>query len=646
MSDHDELYIQPEPTPQEHRERFIKGSGKKVYEFEEVLANPEAEQRRFKNKDEIRNFRWLYIISIILMVSLLSRGAFLQIGQSDKYRGLAEGNRLRSVTLAAPRGILYDRHGEQLVENVPSYQLVMRPVDVPTDKEQQEKLFKKIAKEYEISLDQLNEIYSAQDVLSFNPVPVLRDIPRDQALLLQAKSADYPGFSAEATAIREYESPFAMAHISGYVGKLTAEEYAENPDYELTDSIGKSGIELSYEGILKGKNGAQYVEVDALGQVINVLGTEPPVSGSNLRLTIDKGLQEKLYESLSKAVERSDEKRGSAVAIDPRNGEILAMVSIPSFDLNDFSKGIEGDKYAQLIEDPDQPLFNRPVAGSYSPGSTFKPFVAVGALAEGVIDENTRFFDTGVIEVGGQEFKGWKPGGHGDVNVIDAIANSVNGFFYSIGGGYGDISGIGIKGIVNIAKAFGFANDLELDLPGSAEGLLPTPEWKEENWNEPWYLGDTYNASIGQGFVLVTPLQLANATAAIANGGNVWWPHFGKLVEGQGSDDGPIEPKLINELAAEGKKAIQIVRRGMRATVDGGTGRLLADLPVAAAGKTGTAQFGTGEPHAWFTAFAPYEEPTIALAVLVEEAGEGSDFSVPVAHEVLNYYFTRDNQNE
>ncbi|MDP2587638.1 MAG: penicillin-binding transpeptidase domain-containing protein, partial [bacterium] len=246
--------------------------------------------------------------------------------------------------------------------------------------------------------------------------------------------------------------------------------------------------------------------------------------------------------------------------------------------------------------------------------------------------------DSGVIQVGEQQFKGWKPGGHGVVNVISAIANSVNGFFYSISGGYDNIDGIGISGLDAIASKFGFGQKTEIDIPVEANGLLPTPEWKEQNYGEPWYLGDTYNAGIGQGFVLVTPLQLANATAAIANGGTLWWPHFGTNVLYEDGSYQKTEPRALTEHISD-TEAIEIVRRGMRATVAEGTGRLLADLPVPAGGKTGTAQFGTGEPNAWFTAFAPYDEPTIAIAVLAEQAGEGSDFSAPVAKAALSYYF-------
>jgi len=415
----------------------------------------------------------------------------------------------------------------------------------------------------------------------------------------------------------------------------------EHPDYALTDHLGKAGLEKSHEGELRGKNGAQNVEVDAQGQIVAVLATEQPQSGADLVLGLDAGLQKVLYDELVKAATRSKKLRAAAVALDPRNGEILALVSVPGYDVNEFGRGIKPERLQQLVDDPNQPLFTRPISGTYPPGSTFKPFVATGALQAGTITEDTTYVDNGAIVVGGQTFRSWKPGGHGEVNVIQAIANSVNTFFYSIGGGFGEIDGIGINGIDRIAQAFGFGSIQGIDLPGEAKGLLPTADWKEINYNEPWYLGDTYNAAIGQGFVLVTPLQLANATAAIANGGKVFWPHFVKKVIRPDGTEEDIAPRVVTEQVADAA-AVQTVRRGMRATVAGGTGRLLNDLPVKVAGKTGTAQFGSKEPNAWFTAFAPYDEPTIAIAVLVEQAGEGSDFSAPVAKEALKYFFSRD----
>lgn len=640
-----EEFIEPFPIDPDHEARFV-NSEHATIEFEEVLKNPTGEENQNMNiKKGLRNFRWLYLISALVFVGLLARSGQLQLVQAERYRGLAEGNRLRGIVLQAPRGILYDRNGQQLVQNIPYYELVMTPMDVPADSTEREQLFKDAARDFDMPLSEIKEAYEAADPRSIDPLVLRDDIERELALILETDSASYAGISAQVRAVRSYERPQAFAHLFGYVGKLTAEEYEQNQDYELNDNIGKAGLEQSYERTLRGQHGVQNVEVNAIGEVESILAVEQPTSGSDLMLTIDAGVQQKLYESLKSAADRGGKKRAAAVAIDPRNGEVIAMVSVPGFDVNEFSQGIDSSVLQTLFEDENQPLFNRPVDGTYPPGSTFKPFVATGALQEGVITESTNFLDTGIINVGGTAFTGWKPGGHGNVNVISAIANSVNGFFYSIGGGYGDIDGIGISGINEIASSFGFGEPTGVDLPSESKGLLPTPEWKELNYEQEWFLGDTYNASIGQGFVLATPLQLAVATAAVANGGTRYVPHIGKTIIHPDGVHEDIQATVAVEQVANAE-SIEIVRRGMRATVAGGTGRLLNDLSVKAAGKTGTAQFGSDDTHAWFTAFAPYDEPTIAITVLVEEAGEGSDFSAPVALDVLRFFFRDGDRDE
>ncbi len=636
----DDNLIEPFPHHPDHSERFVHQRSGMPLEFEEVLKDPSGpDRRRVHDKQEVRNFRWLYAVTLLLVGALIVRTAQLQIAQGARYRGLAEGNRVRAIVQTAPRGILYDRNMEQLVENVPRYTLAMVPLDIPDEQTKHDDLFKHVSDLTQIPQTKIAEVYDKSSHVQIDPIPVA-DITREQALLLDSHSSEYPGMQVLTRALRSYDTPEALSHVVGYVGPLTAEEVAAHPDYELTDQLGKAGVEESYESTLRGTNGAKNVEVDAFGRVVSVLASTPAKPGDDLVLSVDAGLQKVLYDELTKAAERSGKKRAAAVAIDPRNGEILALVSVPGFDVNVFSQGTDNKKISAALTDPNQPLFNRPLGGTYPPGSTFKPFVATGALQQGTITESTTFFDTGVIQVGAQRFLGWKPGGHGTVNVISAIANSVNGFFYSIGGGYGAIDGIGIAGIDKIAGAFGFGHTLGTDVGHEAGGLLPTPDWKEKNYGQPWYLGDTYNAAIGQGFVLVTPLQLATATSAIANGGTLWWPPVGSKILYPDGSTKPVEPRKLTDQVAD-KDKVEIVRRGMRATVENGTGRLLADLPVKAAGKTGTAQFGSGEPNAWFTAFAPYDTPTIAIAVLVEQAGEGSDFSAPVARAALSYYFSK-----
>ncbi|MDD3679028.1 MAG: penicillin-binding transpeptidase domain-containing protein, partial [Patescibacteria group bacterium] len=372
-----------------------------------------------------------------------------------------------------------------------------------------------------------------------------------------------------------------------------------------------------------------------------IYGQESPILGDNLMLSIDFKLQKKLTEELTKQMEKAKVEKASAVAVNPQNGEILAVVSLPTYNNNLFSKGISEKDYQKLLDNKNFPLVNRVVTGEYPSGSTIKPFLAAAALDKGTITEKTTVNSTGGIKIGQWEFPDWKKGGHGTTNVVKAIAESVNTFFYAIGGGYEKITGLGPEIMKKYLEKFGFGKSIEIDIDGVASGHLPDPEWKESFKNEPWYLGDTYNMSIGQGDVLVTPLQLVNALSVIANGGTMYKLQLAKAVlDTNGKVKSEIEKEIIKKDFLK-KEAISITRKGMRQTVVAGSARSLANLPVAVAGKTGTAQFGpqNSRKHAWFTAFAPYEKPTIALVVLVEGAGEGSEYAVPVARETLKWYF-------
>ncbi|MFO0702579.1 MAG: penicillin-binding transpeptidase domain-containing protein [Candidatus Andersenbacteria bacterium] len=614
-------FIQPVPLNPEHAGRTVGRRGQHTpFEFEEVLKNPRGDdQPHIADKQELRNFRWLYVISGLLLVGLLGRSAFLQIAQGQRYRGLAEGNRLRALVLAAPRGVLYDRNQAQLAENIPSYQLVLVPVDLPTDDDTRAKLFKKVAKNFNVDLADLSKTYGAQDPHSFDPVPVGDELSRDAALLIQAHPADYPGVHADVRAVRRYADAEALSHVYGYVGKLTAEEYADHQDYELNDQIGKTGVEQSYESTLRGTNGAQNVEVDAFGRVVDVLATQPPTAGNDLVLTVDAGLQHQLYTSLVAAAKRSGKQRAAAVAVDPRNGEILAYASVPGFDANAFAVGTDRKKIGATLTDANQPLFDRPIAGTYPPGSTFKPFVATGALQSGNITEDTTYNDVGYIKVGGQTFRSWKPGGQGVVNVIGAIANSVNTFFFSVGGGYGDIKGLGIRALDTVAAAFGFGAKTGVDSARRGGWPAANPEYKQETFHEDWFLGDTYNSSIARGSCSPATLQPANATAAVANGGN-------GLVAAHRQDYGA--PRRHD--AGRGDQGAQL-RRWLRRSFsrscarharrsDGRHGASRG--PAAPRRQDRTALPGSGELNAWFTACncsIRRRRPQLA-----EQAGEGS----------------------
>jgi penicillin-binding protein 2 len=335
--------------------------------------------------------------------------------------------------------------------------------------------------------------------------------------------------------------------------------------------------------------------------------------------------------------------KGAAVAINPKNGEVLALVSLPTYDNNLFAKGISEADFQKLAGDKNTPLINRVTSGEYPSGSIIKPFYAVAALEEKIINESTTVQSTGGITIGQWTFPDWKPGGHGTTNVIKAIADSVNTFFYAIGGGYQNIKGMGPDILKKYLNMFNFGYEVTLDIAGEALGSIPDPAWKERVKNEAWYLGDTYNMSIGQGDVLITPLQMANALQVIANGGTMYKLHFLKAIL---DSDGNIKSEKSSEIIKKdfiSAQTIDIVRRGMRQTILTGSGKALSSLPIAVAGKTGTAQYGPNNEskHAWFTCFAPYDDPQIAMVILLEGAGEGSTFAVPVANDTLRWYFTR-----
>jgi len=446
---------------------------------------------------------------------------------------------------------------------------------------------------------------------------------------------------------RSYLEKSGLAHVLGYIGKINEQEIDIHKDdgYNINSVIGKDGIEFFYESALKGKDGKQEMEVDAFGKTKKILNEVKAISGSNVFLSIDFDLQQKLTENLAVAIKNSGTKAGGvAIALDPQSGEILAMVSLPDFDNNFFSAGISQQAYDNYLVNQSRPLFNRAISGIYPPGSTFKPIVAIAALEEGLINEDKTFLSTGGVAVKSWFFPDWKYGGHGRVNVISAIANSVNTFFYYIGGGYHDFIGLGVQKITDFARQFYLSKTLGIDLPGEAAGFLPSKDWKEKTKQESWYIGDTYHLAIGQGDILVTPLQVASYTAFFANGGTLYQPHLLKEIinaDGLKNEHNSInnqEYVLAKNLASD--ENIDIIRRALRATVTSGSAQSLQSLPVAVAGKTGTAQVGADkESHAWFTGFAPYDSPRIVITILLENGGEGSAVAVPVFKEVVEWYF-------
>ncbi len=631
------------------------------------------------------NFRLMRIAIVVMFAVLILQLGQIQIVNSESYRRAADQNRFRMVQIDALRGIVYDRSGKIIVRNVPSFNVSIVPADLPDDPEP---LFQKLAALLDMPIDTVieNTVADALGVLPvslarsvtppkrkpglreivakaqrdpFTPTLVKDNVPREVAFYLEENHLDFPGVRVGLAPVREYVDGPLFAHILGYVGHIPRETYDEfkAKGYSPTDQVGLTGLEYSFEDDLRGKKGRRYIEVDVAGREVYLRGEEAPVPGNNLILTVDAEFQKTVQTILQKALRTAKSKQGVAIAMDPRNGEILALVSLPSYDNNLFATGISTDDYTNLAQDPLHPLVNQAITGQYPPGSTFKLIPASAALQERVVDINTKFETPGTIWVPNkyfpddstlaQPFYDWYKPGFGALSIRDALRFSSDVFFYKIAGGEAPTfdNGLGENRLAAYARMFGIGELTGIDLPGEAPGLVPDPTWKRKTIGDIWTVGDTYNMGIGQGYVLATPLQVANFTAAVANGGTLYKPQLVHVVvDSDGRIVRQIEPQAIRQVAVSPQN-LAIVREGMRNAVTSGTAvkANLADVNVAA--KTGTAEFygpkvnGHLPTHAWFTAFAPYENPQIVVTVFVYGGGEGSEIAAPAAADILRAYF-------
>jgi penicillin-binding protein 2 len=601
----------------------------------------DAEAPNIENDRKSSTFLVVIGLSLFAVVLLVGQLLNLQMAQGKASLAEAEGNRVKERVIRAPRGIIYDAKGVPLVKNVPNYDLSITPSDLPLDKTQKDDVIRKTAEIAGVKYEDIRSKITTDNEHSPSAILVLKNLDKDKSILLESKVTDLPGVRLDVNPIREYLDNGLLSQTMGYVGRISETELAKNTGYSGTDYIGKSGLEKEYESILRGTAGKERVEVNSTGANEKSLGTVDPIPGQNVRLSIDFELQKTLVAEMQAQMAKAKINNAAAVAINPQNGQVLAMVSLPTYDNNLFAKGISEANYASLLNNPDKPLLARVTSGEYPSGSTIKPFVAAGALEEGTITESTTVNSTGGIKVGDFSFPDWKAGGHGVTNVLKAIAESVNTFFYAIGGGYGGITGLGPEKIKTYLDKFGFDAYTNIDVGGEAKGSIPDPDWKLRTFNEPWYLGDTYHMAIGQGDVLVTPLQMGNATSAIANGGTLYQPTLvASILDGNGNVTSNIEPKILKKDFIKAS-TIDVVQRGMRQTITAGSGRIMNTLVKAVAGKTGTAQYGPNESkqHAWFITYGPIEKPTIAMSILLEGAGGGDVYAAPVANGVYKWYF-------
>ncbi len=591
------------------------------------------------------------IFILISFAIILGRVVYLQT-RGNAYKALSEKVRSQIEWIIPYRGIIYDRNKTQLVYNIPAYDLLLSPIKFKNFKKDHQETLQEIAELINIPKEDI----SAKIQSNRNQVPITLKggLSPQEALSLKSQMAKWPFLSLRLQEKREYLAPLAFAHVLGYMGRVNAIELSKKSDYLKNDFIGKNGIEIEYESLLRGKIGRRSFEVNPLQKPVRPLSEEAPQNGANIMLTIDAALQEKLYQTLKTTLVKNNLTAGAAVAMDPQDGAILALVSLPSFDSNKLSQGkLTSQELSSLLQSKHSPFLDRVTSGTYPPGSTFKPVVALAALQEKIISPKKTFNCLGYLRVPSAYnpkvsylFRDWKA--HDITDMRKAIAQSCDVYFYIIGGGYQQFKGLGINKLKYYATKFGFGKKTNVDLPMESSGLIPDPTWKKKVTGEKWYIGDTYHASIGQGSISVTPLQLAQFYSYIANGGTIYKPHLLKAIQ-------ETEKGIFNQIKPEiqpfnpniSKDNIRIVKEGLRQAVLSGTCQLLKNLPVSSAAKTGTAQFGDGsKSHAWFVAFAPYDKPEIVLVVLAEAGGEGSRVAMPVADEVLKWYFSKSGKTE
>ena len=614
---------------------------KNIVEINDALltaSEKEAARLDFAlNKKWFALFWWMIIVGLTI---LAIRAIDLAVVRGEFYRSAAEGNSIKTIPIPAPRGKIYDRFGTELVTNAPTVNVTITPYMLPSDPVQRTAVVQRAAALLRLDADQIASSLALVENATAEPILLRENVSQEETLLLLGKTQELPGITLEKSAKRNYADSAIFSHVVGYDGRVRKEDIAEYPDYLYSDRVGRDGVEKIYERALHGAHGAQHIVVDSRGTLIKEIGITPPQAGRDLFLTIDADLQKKIFDSLSAMMERAQTKTAAAIALNPKNGEVLALISLPSFDNNSFAQGITAEEYAAILNDPAKPLFNRAIAGTYAPGSTIKPLIATAALSEHIITPETQIESRGGLQVGNFFFGDWRV--HGFTDLRRAIAVSSDVYFYTLGGGYDSIQGLGMTRMKKYETLFGFGAQSGIDLPGEASGFVPDEEWKEKTLGERWYIGNSYHAAIGQGFITTTPLQVVNYVAAIANGGILYKPHVLSSIR---ATDGTF---MTHAIEVAGKdfvdpKILRIVREGMRQTVTDGTATMLQNLPVAVAGKTGTAQFGTeGRTHSWFVSFAPYDDPQIALVVLVEgQTDEIFSSTVPVTKEVYEWYFNR-----
>ena len=582
-------------------------------------------------------FRVVFLGAVVLVLAVVVQLVRVGLLQHEMYVARAIANMSDVKINPAPRGIVYDRFGVPIAQNEPSFKLFIIPHLLPSKTDEQLRVVELVAELSGLDAEDLLRKMRAQDWGTDDRFFVTSDLSQNQIVELSA--ADLPGIALESAFQRSYQNPYAFAHVIGYTGLVNRDDLEENPGLSTHDEIGRAGLELFYDRYLHGKNGEEVVVRDARGNVAAKHIRSVPEAGANITTFLDAGLQEYFYERLSRALHELGRDAAVGIALDPRNGEVLSLINIPSFDPIHVERS---------LNQPHQPFFNRALGGVYNPGSTIKPLVGTAALVEGVIDPTKQIFSAGYIEIPNpyhpetpSRFLDWKP--HGWVDIRGALARSSDVYFYEVGGGFEGQRGLGIEALKRWWGKFNLGEVSGIDSFEERKGFLPDPAWKKETTGEPWRIGDTYNVSIGQGDLSVTPLGLLNYITAIANGGVIYKPRIGNAVIGEnGTRLTENPPGIVKDFRSEIGTMVGNIQDGMRDVVRQpyGSAYMMHDLPMPVAGKTGTAQIQNNEKtNAFFVGYAPFDSPQIAILVLVENSREGSLNTLPVAKDVFSWYY-------
>jgi penicillin-binding protein 2 len=584
--------------------------------------------------------RLIYLLVALAFLGIVARLIFLQAIQGERFSYLSENNRIRIKRILGTRGMIYDQRGDLLVDSRPSFDLLFVPEDSQNPEATLRQLARYLGRE-EIEL--LENFRQSKSRSAFDDIILGRDVDWATVVAVETHQLDLPGVTLRVRPRRNYADGPAGAHVLGYLGEIGPRQLKsfKQEGYELGDEIGQYGLEKKWEQYLRGRGGGQQVEVDALGRRVRVLSEVISGPGYTVHLTLDRKLQQTAYEALQG-------KEGTIVVIDVHSGAILAMASTPAFDPNVFARGIKGDEWRALIKDRLRPLSNRAIQGQYPPGSTFKVVMAIAGLEEEAIQPDTKISDPGFFPFGNRNFRDWKKEGHGAVDLHKSLVESCDVYYYTLG------TRLGIDKIAKWARAFGLGEKSGALLDDEKGGLVPDTEWKRKRFRQPWYPGETPSVAIGQGYLTVTPLQLANMMAAVANGGTLYRPRLVSKVETiEGQRVYEQGPEVIRNIGLK-PATLTRVRDALTDVVQGaaGTGKAARSPMITLAGKTGTAQVVEmkgaylkseqlayfNRDHAWFISYGPADKPEIAIAVLIEHGGHGGSAAAPMAKMVAEKY--------